>query len=372
MTVQGVLIYDLTKSTLYLGLAGFAYGIPFWLFTLYGGVIADKIPKRTLLIITQTSMMFLAFILSYLCFAGIVHPWEILILSFFLGLANAFDAPARIAFVSEMVEKEDLANAVALNTIMVHLASAIGPAVGSLLYLRYGAGLVFSINGISFLAVILALLLMQLKKITVSKAMASGFQFLKEGINHIICHQSILPLIGITAATCLFGISSATLFPAWADKVLHGNAGTNGLLQSSRGFGALISASYIASLGRFKYKGRLLTIGMIGFSVSSLLFAFVNWLPLSLFLAGVSGFFLIMASSLTLALCMTLSEPYFRGRIMSVYSLAFFGIMPIGSLWIGWLGKTIGLAPALIINGSLFFVFIMYIYVKFPKIRKLE
>lgn len=371
MTVQGFLIYDLTKSPVYLGLVGFAFGIPTWLFTLYGGMIADKIPKRTLLLITQTTMMLLAFILSGLCFAGIVQPWHIILLSFFLGFANAFDSPARIAFVSDLVGKEDLANAVAMNTIMVHLATAIGPGVGSVIYKVYGAGLVFMINGLSFLAVIIALFLISIKFVKPTHP-NGGVKFLMEGLRYVFHHKTLLSLMGIAAITSLFGISSATLFPAWADKILHGNAGTNGALQSARGVGSLIAAAYILSLGRFKFKGKLLTLGMFSFPVFSFLFATARWLPLSLVLAGTTGLFLIMASSLTLALCMTLSEPYYRGRIMSVYSLAFFGFMPLGSLWIGWLGKFVGLVPALLINASLYLLFVIVIYLQFPKIRSLE
>lgn len=376
MTVQAVLIYALTKSPVYLGLVGFASGIPAWLFTLYGGVIADKMSKRTLLLITQSIMMILAFILSGLCVSGIVEPWHILLLSFFLGLANAFDSPARIAFVSELVDREDLANAVALNTIMVHLATAIGPAVGSLLFMKFGAGklgagFVFFINGLSFLAVIIALLLM---KLSYEKPdhQNGGTRFLVEGLQYIVHHKVLLSLIGIAAITSSFGISSVTLFPAWADKILQGNAGTNGILQTARGFGALFSAIYIVSLGRFKFKGKLLTLGMFCFPIFSLFFALTRWRILSYFLAGTTGFFLIMATSLTLALCMTLVEPYFRGRIMSVYSLAFFGFMPIGALWIGWLGKAIGLAPAMIINASLYLLFVVIIYLQSPLIRTLE
>lgn len=370
MVVQAFLIYDLTKSPVYLGYAGFANGIPTWLFTLYGGVIADKISKKTLLLITQTVMMILAFILAGLCITGIVQPWHILLLTFFLGLANAFDSPARIAFVSELVEKEDLTNAVALNTIMVHLSTAIGPVAGSLLYDKYGAGLVFSINGLSFLAVIFALLMMKLSFVKPEHS-SGGVKFLKEGLRYVLHHKIILALISIAAITSLFGISSATLFPAWADKILMGNAKTNGYLQSARGLGALIAAAYILSLGRFRYKGKLLTLGMFGFPIFTLLFALVTKISMSLILVGISGLFLIMATSLTLTLCMTHAEPYYRGRIMSVYSLAFFGFMPIGALWIGWLGK-INLSLALILNASIYLILVVFIYLLIPEIRNLE
>jgi MFS family permease len=372
MTAQGLLIYDLTKSPLYLGYAGFAYGVPTWLFTLYGGVVTDKVPKKKLLLITQTTMMILALILGTLSITGIVQPWHILVLSFLLGTANAFEAPARIAFVCELVDREDLANAVALNTTMVHLATMIGPVAGALIYAKLGPGYVFYSNAASFLAVISALFMMKFNYVEPVHSDGSDFHFLKEGIRHVLHHDTLLTLMGIAAITSLFGISYATLFPAWADQILHGGAMANGYLQGARGAGALIAALYIASLGRFKFKGKLLTIGMFIFPIVSLIFPYTKWFPLSLLFSMIAGLFLIMTTSLTNTLCMTISEPYFRGRIMSVYSLAFFGFMPIGALWIGWLGKTIGLAPAFLVNTSLYLVFALIIFLKFPKIRTLE
>ena len=372
MTAQGLLIYYLTKSTVFLGYAGFAYGVPVWLFTLYGGVIADKIPKRSLLLITQTIMMILAFVLGTLAITGIVQPWHILILSFLLGTANAFDAPARISFVCDLVEKEDLANAVAMNTSMVHLASTIGPLAAAFIYAKLGSAYVFFINGFSFLAVIIALLTMQLKKAEPMIANGSGLQSIKEGLLTVFHHDTLLSLMGIAAVTSLFGISYSVLYPAWAEEVLHGGAIANGYLLAARGAGSLIAALYIASLGRFNFKGKLLTIGMMGFPIVSLLFPITKWLPLSILFSLIGGLFLIMATSLNNTLCMTMSEPRLRGRIMSVYSLAFFGFMPIGSLWIGWLGKMVGLAPALLITASLYLIFVLIIYIRYPRIRMLE
>jgi MFS family permease len=372
MTAQQLLIYELTKSPLYLGYAGFAYGVPTWIFTLYGGVIADKFPKRTLLLITQTTMMILAFILGALAITGVVQPWHILILSFLLGTANSFDSPARISFICDLVEKEDLANAVALNTTMVHLATMIGPLAGAIIYAQLGSGYVFIINGLSFLTVITALLMMNLKRSEPIECNASGFHYLKEGLRHVLHHKVLLSLMGIAAITSLLGIPYAILFPAWADQILHGGAMANGYLMGARGAGALIAALYIASLGRFKFKGKLLTIGMFSFSLFSLLFPYTKWLPLSLLLSLLAGLFLIMATSLNLTLCMTISDPLYRGRVMSVYSLAFFGFMPFGALWIGWLGRLIGLAPALLLNTLVYLFFALMIYILIPKIRTLE
>jgi len=161
-TAQGFLVFELTRSSVYLGYVGFASGVPAWLFTLYGGFIADRIQRRNLLIMTQTSMMILAFILAGLTFLGIVQPWHIIALSFLLGVTNAFDAPARQAFVLEMVPREDLTNAVALNATMFNTGTAFGPAIAGITYAMFGPAWCFIINGVSFIAIIAALAMMKL------------------------------------------------------------------------------------------------------------------------------------------------------------------------------------------------------------------
>ena len=162
-TAQGFLIYQLTQSAAFLGIVGFASGVPTWLFTLYGGVIADRIPRRKLIIITQSSMMVLAFVLAFLVFTDLVQPWHVIVMAFLLGIANAFDAPARQAFVVEMVGREELTNAIALNSTIFNIGTVIGPAIGGLLYAWLGPAWCFTVNGISFIAVIGALAAMRLK-----------------------------------------------------------------------------------------------------------------------------------------------------------------------------------------------------------------
>jgi MFS family permease len=168
-TAQGYLVYELTRSPAYLGYVGFAAGVPSWLFMLYGGVIADRMSRRTLLVITQTCMMLLAFLLAGLTFTGRVQPWHIIVLAFLLGTANAFDAPARQAFVLEMVDRQHLTNAIALNSTMFNLGTAIGPAMAGITYSLFGPAWCFTINAFSFLAVIAALLLMKLKPVEQEK-----------------------------------------------------------------------------------------------------------------------------------------------------------------------------------------------------------
>jgi MFS family permease len=253
----GYLIYQLTKSPAYLGYVSFASGLPTWIFTLYAGAIADRVSRRTLMVITQTSMMILAFILAFLTFTNTVQPWHIIVLSFLLGVSNAFDAPARQAFVLEMVDRDDMTNAIALNSTMFNLAFVLGPALGGLIYAAVGPGWCFVINGISFIAVIIALLLMKLKPFTPIDTRNSAISDMKEGLRYVINHSAVRMLITNLFITTLFGLGITTLIPAWSNTVLNGDATTNGFLLAARGFGSLLAALMIAALGRFRWRGKL-------------------------------------------------------------------------------------------------------------------
>lgn len=219
-TAQGFLVYQLTRSPAFLGYVGFAAGIPIWLFTLYGGVVADRMPRRTLMLITQTTMMALAFVLAALTFLHLVAPWQILLLAFGLGAANAFDAPARQAIVTELVGREDLTNAIALNGTMFNAATVVGPAVAGVTYAVFGPAWCFTLNGISFLAVITALWLMDLPRPTGPLRPRSTLADLREGVTYVFSQPVVLTLIGVVAMTSLFGIAFGTLLPAWAVKAL--------------------------------------------------------------------------------------------------------------------------------------------------------
>ena len=250
---QGYLIYELTKSPAYLGYVSFANGLPTWIFTLYAGAIADRVSRRTLMVITQSGMMILALILAILTFTNTVQWWHILILSFLLGVCNAFDAPARQAFVLEMVEREDLTNAIALNSTMFNLAMVMGPAFGGLIYAWVGPGWCFTINAISFIAVIIALLLMKLKPFVPVKSNRSAVGDVKEGLKYVANHPSVKMLIFNLFIITILGLGIAALIPAWSVEVLGGNAATNGFLMAARGIGSLIGALMIAALGRMRY-----------------------------------------------------------------------------------------------------------------------
>lgn len=371
-TALGFLVFDLTKSPAYLGLVGFAMGVPTWIFMLYAGVIADRMPRRTMLMITQSAMMVLAFSLAALAFLHLVQPWHILVIALLLGTANAFEAPARQAFVLEMVEVEDMTNAIALNAAMFNTATALGPAAAGLTYAFFGPAWCFTINGVSFIAVIAALKMMKLKPFVPKLVRASALTELKEGLKYVAAHPMIRTIMGLIGVVSLFGISFVTLIPAWSVNILHGDAKTNGFLQSARGFGALVAALLIASLGRFRFRGKLLTFGTFALPVATALFALVRGTPLALVLIFGSGLALILVFNLANALVQTFAPNELRGRIMSVYALTFFGLMPIGALGIGLTAERLGQTTAVLIGAGMMLLAAAGIAVFMPHLRRQE
>lgn len=370
-TAQGYLVYELTASARYLGYVSFASGVPTWLLMLYGGVVADRVPRRTLLVITQTGMMVLALVLSALTMLGLVQPWHIIILSALLGACNAFDAPARQAFVLEMVDREDLTNAIALNSAMFNTATVLGPAVGGLVYARFGPAWCFAINGATFLAVIAALLAMRLAPLPRRPMQGGVLAELQEGLRYVAKHATIRMLVTLVAAVTLFCISFGTLIPAWAVRILRGDATTNGLLVSARGVGALIGALLIASLGRPRFRGKLLSVGSLAFPLGLIAFSMVRWLPLSLLtLLGV-GTAQIMVMNLANSLVQTEAADELRGRVMAIYSLVFLGLMPVGGLIAGAVAQEIGEPVTVILSALVGLACAVAIQLRMPWLRKL-
>jgi MFS family permease len=295
-----------------------------------------------------------------------------LLLAMGLGLANAFDAPARQAFVPEMVEPVDLANAIALNSTMFNMATVAGPAVGGLVYALVGPAWCFTFNGLSFLGVIGALLLMRLKPFVARQRGSAALADLQEGLRYIKSHQAIRTVIIVAAFVSLFGLVYMTLLPAWAVTVLGGDARTNGWLQAARGFGALLGALMVAALGRFRFKGKLLTLGMFVFPVLLLAFAEVRWLPLSLLLLVGTGWGFMILFNMANTLVQTLVPDELRGRVVSVYILGFFGLNPLGGLLAGGVAELIGEPLTIFGTGLICLVFAGLVWLRAPILRTLE
>jgi MFS family permease len=367
-TAQAFLVYQLTGSPAYLGYVGFAAGVPAWIFSLYGGMVSDRMSRRNLMVLTQSAMMILAFLLAALTFTGRVQAWQIVVMAFLLGIANAFDAPARQAFVLEMVDREDLSNAIALNSTMFNLGTAVGPAVAGITYSAFGPAWCFTINGITFIAVIAALLMMRLKPVEHVQRAASALTEIRSGIRYVASNRQARTIIINLGVVSLFGMGFVTLMPAWAVDVLGGDATTNGLLQSARGIGALAGALMLAAMGGFLPRGRLFTWGNLLFPALLLLYAFLRWLPLSMLcLVGIGWGFMVMVNSSNV-LVQTRVPDDLRGRVMSIYTLSFFGLMPIGSFVAGRLAERIG-EPATVVAGALIMLcFALWVRLRVPEV----
>jgi MFS family permease len=369
-TAQGFLIFELTGSPVYLGYVGFAAGLPSWLFMLYGGVIADRVSRRNLMVITQSSMMVLALLLATLTFTGLVQPWHINGLAFLLGVANAFDAPARVSFLLELVDREDLTNAVALNGTMFNSATAVGPAVAGLTYALVGPAWCFILNAASFVAVIGALLRMRLAPVAHPAKHRPALEELAEGLRFVARHALIRTIMLMAGTTALFGLAFVTLLPAWSVEVLGGDATTNGLLQSARGVGALFAALSIASLGRFQFRGKLLTAGSFFYPAMTLLFSFTRWTPAALLVMVASGLGLISMMNLANAVVQTNTPDALRGRVVSVYTLTFFGLLPVGALVAGFLAENFGNPLAVRVGALAALLVAALVYWRVPQVRR--
>lgn len=368
-TAQAYLIFDLTKSPLYLGYIGFAYGVPSWLFMLFGGAIADRFPRRNIILYAQIAMMILAFVLAGLTFTGLVQPWHIIVLAFLLGCANAFDAPARQAFVTELVDRKDLTNAIALNSSMINAATVIGPTVAGLTYAAFGPAWCFTINGLSFIAVIIALLLMDLAPFQPVDRALSILREIKEGLGFAFRTPTIRTLIINLGILSLFGLGFVTLLPVWAVDVLGGDATTNGFLHTARGLGALSGALLIASISQIYPKGRLFTIATFVMPIFLLLFSFTRILPASFITMLGAGWGFMVIINLSNTLVQTNVSDELRGRVMGIFTFTFFGLMPIGSLLNGAIADQIGAPVTVQINALFLLIAAIILVLRFPFIR---
>lgn len=368
---QGYLVYTLTGSSAFLGYVGFATGLPSWLLMMYGGVVADRVSRRTLMMITQSMMMVLAFVLAGLVFLDIVQPWHILVLAFLLGIANAFDTPARQSFVVELVEREDMTNAIALNATMFNIGAIIGPATAGVIYALTGPAWCFTINGVSFIALIIALSMMKIKPLPAQTHRSSARQAIGEGIRYIRSQKLVETLVLTVFVINVFGFGLVTLVPAWAVEVLGGDATTNGLLYSARGVGAVIGGLTIASLSSRQFRGKMWSISSLLLPVAIASFALSTWLPASLLILAVMGFCMISILNNSNAMVQSRVPDELRGRVMGIYSVMFMGGGPIGSLLIGQMAEYTSEQTTAFICGAFLLAFAVWILLKRPEMRRM-
>jgi MFS family permease len=351
---MGWLVYRLTDSALLLGVVGFTGQIPIFLLTPFAGVLVDRWNHRRILVITQTLSMVQSLTLAVLTLGGVITVWHIVLLSLFQGLIDAFDMPVRQSFIVEMVENRgDLGNAIALNSSMVNGARLLGPSVAGVLIATVGEGMCFLIDGISYLAVIAALLSM---RITVKEAKTENthvLRGLREGFSYAFGFAPIRSILLLVGLASLAGRPYLVLMPAFASAVLHGGPHTFGFLTGASGVGALWGAIYLASRRSVRGLERVIAIatGIFGVGLITFSLSRVFWLSFLLMLLTGFGMMLQMASSNTVL--QTIVDDDKRGRVMSLYSMAFRGMEPFGNLLAGGLASRIGVSDTLLIGGIL-------------------
>jgi len=351
-TAVSWVIYTLTHSTFMLGLTLFASQFPSFVFSLIGGVVSDRYNRFRVLLGTQIASMLQAVILAVLVLMNHYEVWEILALSVVLGIINAFDVPARQSLVYEMVtDKSDLPNALALNSSMVNLSRLIGPGIAGLVLEKFGDGVCFAINAGSFVAVIGSLLLMRLPKYETKLHVKNALGELKEGFTYIRQTPSIRFVLLMLTLISLFVLPFSTLIPFYAKDIFHGTASTFGVIDSFIGLGAFCGAIFLASLKSGSNLKQILFVNTLVFGAGLILFSHESYYPLALVFVTIAGFGMMSQITVSNTLIQTTVAPDMRGRVISFYAMAFFGMQPIGGLVIGSVSKWIGTTNTMLLEG---------------------
>jgi len=367
---QSWLVLQLTGSTFYLGLDDFLGQLPILLFTLLGGVIADRHDRRRLLMGSQYVQMATAFTLAALVFWDSVTIWLVLTLSFMAGLAQAFGGPAYQSLVPSLVHRKDLPNAIALNSIQFNLARVVGPLLAGLAMAALGVAACFALNGLSFLVVIVALLSLTVKHIPsadrkpILDEMRGGFAYARS-------EPAILALTALAFLTTFLGLPLLTFLPVFARDIFQGDMGRYSQMMAWSGTGAVAGALVVAWLGRFRHMGLALLLVQVIFGALIVAFSFSRVLWLSHLLLFFTGAALLIVFSMTASLVQLIVPDHLRGRVMSIYMVAFRGGMPLGSLAGGYLASVTSAPAVLGVNGALVSIVAIYFLVKSHGVREL-
>ena len=371
-TAQQWLVYRLTGSQLSLGLVTFAGFIPVLLLSLFMGVVVDRVSRRRLLLLTQSWFLLLALALAALTFLGIVQYRHIIVLALLFGIGNALDMPARQAFNLDMVEHDDLFNAIALNSSVFNGARIIGPAIGGLVIASWGEGTAFGLNAVSFLAVIAGLLMMSLPPFQRPAQRDTGLGDLKRGLAYLVGDRQVLGLVTMVAAFSLIGFPYAVLLPVFAQDVLRIGVEGYGILLGAQGVGALAAALSLAILGDRRPKGRLLWLSRWMLVAAVALLGFSRTTALSMLALALAGFALISQLAVTNTLIQLAVPDDLRGRVLSAYTWALGGFWPLGALLIGALGSWLGAGNAVLVSAGGCLVLTVVGTVVFPGVRELN
>lgn len=370
---QGWLVYQLTGSELALGTITFIGSVPTLFLMLPAGALIDRVDKRKLLLAAQAAMMLLAFILAALAATRVLQVWHIGVLAFCLGIANSFDGPARHSMVVQMVDdRRDLMNAVALNSAIFNLARIVGPAAGGIILATMGAAWCFGLNGLSFLAVLVALLAMRFPDSQPTSVSESVGSQIKAGLGYVMGKRSVRAMMLLVGMSQLFGFWYTILLPAYASSVLHvGEAGL-GSLNAATGVGALLGSLVVASVTRLDHRKLLLTTGSLLFPVAILLFAVSKWLSLSMLSMALAGVGFVAQNSTANTLIQLDLPDQLRGRVMALFLLLFFGATPFTSLMAGGVGQALGVRAAVAIGAGVTFLVAVGLLLTVPSLRRTD
>ncbi len=359
----GWLVLQLTNSPLWLGLLGLSFALPMVILPLFAGAIVDRVNRIHLLYVTQTLQMLSAFALAALTWLGVVNVWHILASQFILGLLLAFDNPARQALIPDLVERHDLLNALSLNSATYNGAALVGPALAGALLGPIGAGNLFFINGVSFLAVLIALLAMRDVKLPPRRAHASLGASVRTGLAYVLHSRAVFGLLVLSAVASLFGRSYQVLLPIFGRDIWHGGAEAYGFLLASAGAGALIGAFGLASIREVRRHNTVMILSGVLFSGSLIAFAISPSLLFGLILVFLAGVTSTVLGTMIATFLQVDAPPELRGRIMSLYAITLIGLPSLGALGTGafaeWLGGTSGAPRAVLLSAVLLAVVIV-------------
>jgi predicted MFS family arabinose efflux permease len=349
---QSWLVYELSKDPKFLGLDSFLGQFPIMLLSLFGGVFADRTNRRNQLLMSQYIQMSAAFLLTTLLYFHVIHVWQILCMSFIVGVAQSFGGPAYQALLPSLVGKEDMSNAIVLNSIQFNIARVVGPTLGGVARQTLGAVWCFGLNGLSFLAVIASLYMIN-PRFVPEKSSEPIFESMKKGIQFIRERTGMVPLIALAFLMTMLGIPITVYLPVFAAEVYKGGAGIFTLLLVCSGTGSVFGALIVAGIGKVRRQGlaMLVLLGLLGGMITA--FALTRWLPLACALLFICGSLLMASFSLVATLVQAITTDEMRGRVMSVYNVAFRGGMPVGSLALGPLVAKLGVSPSIAGAGAL-------------------
>jgi len=372
-TAVSWVIYSETHSKFMLGLTLFASMFPSFIFSFLGGIASDRYNRYKLLLLTQVASMVQAVLLTLLIFFRHYNVWEIIALSALLGFINAFDVPARQSLVYEMVDdKADLPNALALNSSMVNLSRLIGPGIAGLALEKFGEDICFGLNAASFIAVIGSLLLMRLPEFIEKPHTKNVFGELKEGLTYIRQTPEIAFVLITLSLISLLVLPFSTLIPVYAKDIFKGNASTFGVIDSVIGLGAFFGAIFLASLKPGRNLRKILAANTLIFGAGLILFSHTTYYPIALVFATVSGFGMMSQITISNTLIQTTVDPSMRGRVISFYAMAFFGMQPLGGLLIGSLSQRIGTPDTVMTEGiiTLLIGWLLFRFLRLDKAKK--